>query len=57
MDRFDGFHEPPLRLPSEMSAIIADPMRFALIDKVIALDEHTSLLTETTLSTELPILG
>ena len=53
MDRFDSFREPPLRLPSEMSAIIADPTRFALIDKVIALDEHTSLLTETTLSTEL----
>ena len=53
MDRFDSFREPPLRLPSEMSAIIADPTRFALIDKVIALDEHTSLLTETTLSTEM----
>ena len=53
MDRFDSFREPPLRLPSEMSAIIADPTRFALIDKVISLDEHTSLLTETTLSTEL----
>ena len=53
MDRFDSFREPPLRLPSEMSAIIADPTRFALIDKVIGLDEHTSLLTETTLSTEL----
>ena len=53
MDRFDSFREPPLRLPSEMSAIIADPTRFALIDKVIALDEHTSILTETTLSTEM----
>ena len=52
MDRFDSFREPPLRLPSEMSAIIADPTRFALIDKVIALDEHTSILTETTLSTD-----
>ena len=28
MDRFDSFREPPLRLPSEMAAIIAEPSRF-----------------------------
>ena len=53
MDKFDSFREPPLRLPSEMSAIIEDPARFVFIDKVIELIEHESLTTETTLSTEL----
>ena len=53
MDRFGSFREPPLRLPSEMSAIIANPARFPLIDKVITLEEHISITTETTLSTQL----
>ena len=53
MDRFDSFREPPLRLPSEMAAIIADPARFPLLDKVISLEENKSIITETTLSTEL----
>ena len=53
MDRFDSFREPPLRLPSEMTAIIADPARFPLLDKVITLEEDKSIITETTLSTTL----
>ena len=56
MDRFDSFREPPLRLPSEMAAIIAEPSRFPFVDKVITLDEHISITTETTLSTKVPIL-
>ena len=52
MDRFDSFREAPLRLPGEMAAIIADPARFPLIDKVLSLDEESNLVTETTLSTE-----
>ena len=53
MDRFDSFREPPLRLPSGMAAIIADPARFPLIDKVISFEENNTITTETTLSTEL----
>ena len=53
MDRFDSFREPPLRLPSGMASIIADPTRFALIDKVVTFEEATTITTETTLSTEL----
>ena len=53
MDRFDSFREPPLRLPGEMAAVIADPARFPLIDKVLTFDEDKSIVTETTLSTEL----
>jgi len=52
MDRFDSFREAPLRLPGEMAAIIADPARFPLIDKVLSIDEESNLVTETTLSTE-----
>ena len=52
MDRFDSFREAPLRLPGEMAAIIADPARFPLIDKVLSLDEETNIVTQTTLSTE-----
>ena len=52
MDRFDSFREAPLRLPGEMAAIIADPARFPLIDKVLSLDEQNNIVTETTLSTE-----
>ena len=52
MDRFDSFREAPLRLPGEMAAIIADPARFPLIDKVLSVDEESNLVTETTLSTE-----
>ena len=52
MDRFDSFREAPLRLPGEMAAIIADPARFPLIDKVLSLDEENNIVTETTLSTE-----
>ena len=36
-----------------MAAIIAEPSRFPLIDKVIILDEHISITTETTLSTKI----
>ena len=53
MDRFDSFREPPLRLPSGMAAVIADPARFPLIDKVISFEEDNAIITETTLSTKL----
>ncbi len=53
MDKFDSFREPPLRLPSGMAVIIADPARFPLIDKVISFEEDNAIITETTLSTEL----
>ena len=53
MDRVDSFREPPLRLPSGMAAIIADPARFPLIDKVISFEENYTITTETTLSTGL----
>ena len=53
MDRFDSFREPPLRLPSEMAAVISDPSRFPLLDKVISFDGETTLTTETTLSTDI----
>jgi 3-hydroxymyristoyl/3-hydroxydecanoyl-(acyl carrier protein) dehydratase len=52
MDRFDSFREAPLRLPGQMAAIIADPARFPLIDKVLSLDEENNIVTQTTLSTE-----
>ena len=50
MDAFDAFREAPLRLPAEMTSIIADPFRFPFIDKVLSVDEHQSLTTQTTLS-------
>ena len=53
MDRFDSYREPPLRVPSEMTAIIADPARFPLLDIVITLEEDKSIITETTLYTTL----
>ncbi len=52
MDRFDSFREAPLRLPGQMAAIIADPARFPLIDKVLSLDEENNIVTQTTLSIE-----
>jgi len=53
MDRFDSFREPPIRLPSAMTAVIADPTRFPLIDKVLTFEEGTAITTETTLSVDL----
>ena len=53
MDKFDSFREPPLRLPSAMTAVIADPARFPLIDKVLSFEEGNSIITETTLSIDL----
>ncbi len=53
MDKFDSFREPPLRLPGEMAAIIANPARFPLIDKVLSLEDNKSILTETTLTTDI----
>ena len=53
MDKFDSFREPPLRLPSAMTAVIADPARFPLIDKVLSFEEGNSITTETTLSIDL----
>ncbi len=50
MDAFDAFREAPLRLPAEMTSIIADPFRFPFIDKVLSVDERQSLTTQTTLS-------
>ena len=52
MDKFDSFRE-PLRLPSAMTAVIADPARFPLIDKVLSFEEGNSITTETTLSIDL----
>ena len=52
MDKFDSFREPPLRLPSAMTAV-HDPARFPLIDKVLSFEEGNSITTETTLSIDL----
>ena len=50
MDRFDSFREPPLKLPPNMAASIADPRRFPLIDKLLNLDESKSLVSQCTIS-------
>ena len=50
MNRFDVFRDAPLRLPANMSALIADPSRFPFIDKVNNFDEGQSLITQSTLS-------
>ena len=52
MDRFDSFREAPLKLPPSMAATIADPTRFPFVDKVVALEEHQHMVTQTTLSEE-----
>ena len=52
MDRFDSFREAPLKLPPGMAATIADPSRFPFIDKVLNLDDGTSMTTQSTLSVE-----
>ena len=57
MDKFDAFREAPLRLPAEMTALIADPERFPFVDKVITFSEGQSLVTQATLSaTDHPFL-
>ena len=53
MDTFGAFREAPLKLPPAMAALIADPQRFPFIDKVVAFDEGTHIVTQTTLSTDL----
>ena len=50
MDRYDSFREPPLKLPADMAASIADPRRFPLIDKLTSIDEGKSLVSQCTLS-------
>ena len=50
MDRFSSFREAPLKLPASMSAIIADPTRFPFVDRVIALEEGQSIVSQCTLS-------
>ena len=50
MDRFDSFREAPLMLPGEMAAVMADPARFPFIDKVLAIEEHQMVMTQSTLS-------
>ena len=52
MDRFDSFREAPLKLPPGMAATIADPARFPFIDKVLNLEEGSSMTTQCTLSVE-----
>ena len=57
MDKFDAFREAPLRLPAEMTALIADPERFPFVDKVLTFSEGQSLVTQATLSaTDHPFL-
>ena len=57
MDKFDAFREAPLRLPAEMTALIADPERFPFVDKVLMFSEGQSLVTQATLSaTDHPFL-
>lgn len=53
MDKFNSFREAPLKLPDEMSAVIADPRRFPFIDKVVELDARNSLTSQTMLSVKL----
>ncbi len=53
MDRFSAFREAPLRLPAEMSAMIADPLRFPFVEKVNAFTEGVRLQTQCVLSTEM----
>jgi 3-hydroxymyristoyl/3-hydroxydecanoyl-(acyl carrier protein) dehydratase len=50
MDKFDAFREAPLRLPAEMTVVIADPERFPFVDKVLTFSEGQSLVTQATLS-------
>ena len=50
MDRYDSFREPPLKLPADMAASIADPRRFPLIDKLTSINEGKSLVSQCTLS-------
>ncbi|MGB1679055.1 MAG: beta-ketoacyl synthase N-terminal-like domain-containing protein [Poseidonia sp.] len=52
MDRFSSFREAPLKLPAEMSAMMADPARFPFMDKVVSLEEGSHMVSQSTLSTE-----
>jgi hypothetical protein len=52
MDRFSSFREAPLKLPAEMSAMMADPARFPFMDKVVSLEEGRHMVSQSTLSTE-----
>ena len=52
MDKFNAFREPPLKLPAEMAALLADPERFPFIDKVISYEQGVEVTTQCTLSTE-----
>ena len=45
MDRFDAFRAAPLRLPSDMAALIADPTRFPFVDRVLEIEEGLRLVT------------
>jgi len=51
MDRFSAFREAPLRLPAEMAALIADPLRFPFVEKVNSFTAGTRLETQCMLST------
>ena len=53
MDKFNSFREAPLKLPAEMSAVIANPSRFPFIDKVVELDAGKSLTSQSMLSAKL----
>ena len=52
MDQYDSFRAPPLKLPAEMAAIIADPTRFPFIDRILSFEEGVALAGESLLSTE-----
>ena len=52
MDQHRAFREAPLRLPAEMAAMIADPLRFPFVEKVNQFDEGRRLTTQCLLSIE-----